>query len=458
MYLGIMMKHYYLFFISAVFAWLVLESCSQKKQVPVFTKDIAPIVFRNCSPCHRPGEAGSFSLLSYQDVKKKAKMFAFVTRERIMPPWPADPGYSTFLHQKSLSAEQIDLIQEWVEAGCPEGEAKDLPPVPDFDFEKSQDKPDLIVRMKDKVKIEGNNRDHFFVMKLPIEIPRDTFVSRIEFVPGNRKLIHHMNGHLLLYKANSKRDLNEGDWIVAQDSFDAGTIHEKLKLTQDDGSYPLLIPSVSNYLPGTSPISYPPGIGGYRLTRNSALYLNDVHYGGTPIDQEDSSYFKIFFTDKPPKRPLQEFQMGTLGISKIVPPLVIPPDSIKKFRTDLKVNQDISILTIVPHMHMIGDSYLAYVLKPDGDTIPLIRINKWDFNWQYFYTFPKMVKVPKGSIIHAEAIFDNRSENPNNPFSPPRLLSDKTGSMRTTDEMFQLIVTYLPYQPGDENIELKTAQ
>jgi hypothetical protein len=213
---------------------------------------------------------------------------------------------------------------------------------------------------------------------------------------------------------------------------------------------------VSNYLPGTFPVKYPKNIGGYYLTKQAAVYLNDVHYGATPIDQKDSSYFKIYFTDKPPRRPLKEFQMGTLGISKVVPPLVIPPDSIKKFHTDLRVNQDISVLTIVPHMHMTGVSYLAYALKPNGDTIPFIRIKKWDFKWQYFYTFPKMTRVPAGSVIHAEAIFDNTSSNPNNPFDPPRILSDKTGSMRTTDEMFQLIVTYLPYEKGDELIELKT--
>lgn len=431
--------------------------CGQEKGTPVFTKDIAPVIFEYCSPCHRPGEAGPFPLLSYKDVKKKAKMVAFVTRERIMPPWPADPEYSTFLHERYLKDEQIQLIQDWVKAGAPEGDPAMLPALPKFHDPDSEEKPDLVVPMRRRIPIEGNNRDHFYVMKLPFEVSHDTFISRIEFVPGNRKLIHHMNGHLLLYKSNGKKNIYDGEWFVPQDSFDAGTIHEKLKLAHDDGSYPMLVPSVSNYLPGTSPVVYPEGIGGYMLTRQAALYLNDVHYGGTPVDQTDSSYFKIYFTEHAPKRPLQEFQMGTLGISKPVPPLVIPPESVKKFRTDLRVNQDISILTIVPHMHMIGKSYLAYVLKPDGDTIPLIRIKRWDFKWQYFYTFPKMIKVPKGSVIHAEAVFDNRSSNPNNPFNPPRIISDKTGSMRTTDEMFQLIVTYLPYQEGDENIELRVA-
>jgi hypothetical protein len=116
---------------------------------------------------------------------------------------------------------------------------------------------------------------------------------------------------------------------------------------------------------------------------------------------------------------------------------------------------DISLLTVNPHMHLLGKSFWAYAVSLKGDTIPLIKINKWDFRWQYFYTFKKMVKIPKGATIHTVGVFDNTRENPNNPFSPPQLVSEREGSMRTSDEMFQFIVTYLPYMSGDENISLE---
>ena len=105
-------------------------------------------------------------------------------------------------------------------------------------------------------------------------------------------------------------------------------------------------------------------------------------------------------------------------------------------------------------MHLLGKQFLAYAITPNGDTIKLIKINKWDFRWQYFYTYNTMVKVPKGSTIHAEGVFDNTRHNPDNPFSPPRLIAEREGSMRTSDEMFQFIVTYLPYQEGDEHRSL----
>jgi hypothetical protein len=152
---------------------------------------------------------------------------------------------------------------------------------------------------------------------------------------------------------------------------------------------------------------------------------------------------------------LKEFQLGTLGVSKVEPDLIITPNTVKKVRSAYYVPESISILTVNPHMHLLGQSFKAYALSPSGDTIRLISIPKWDFNWQYFYTFRKMVKIPKGSTIVAEGVYDNTKANLNNPFSPPQLVRDRNGSMSATDEMFQFIVSYLPYQDGDEKVSLE---
>jgi hypothetical protein len=146
--------------------------------------------------------------------------------------------------------------------------------------------------------------------------------------------------------------------------------------------------------------------------------------------------------------------MGTLGISEIVPPLVIPPGEVRTFTTSTTLATDISVLTVNPHMHLLGKSYEAFAVRPDGEVVPLIRIPEWDFRWQYFYTFPRMVKLPRGTTIHAVGIFDNTVDNPNNPFNPPQTVIGTNGSMRVTDEMFQLIMTYVPYQAGDEELSL----
>jgi Copper type II ascorbate-dependent monooxygenase, C-terminal domain len=233
---------------------------------------------------------------------------------------------------------------------------------------------------------------------------------------------------------------------------------ERLGLPNDDGTYPVLKKSVVNYLPGVVAQVYPPGIGGFLLSRKGAFLLNDIHYGFSKYDVWDSSYINVFFAKTPPNRPTQEFQLGTLGIAPVEPDLVIQPNTIKKVWSRYTIPVDISVITINPHMHLLGKSFKAYALQPNGDTIRLINIPQWDFNWQYFYTFRKMVKIPKGSTIVAEGVYDNTTKNGSNPFNPPQVVQDRKGSMRSTDEMFQFIVTYVPYMPGDENISLETEQ
>jgi hypothetical protein len=134
--------------------------------------------------------------------------------------------------------------------------------------------------------------------------------------------------------------------------------------------------------------------------------------------------------------------------------LVIPANKVKKFTSEYKINQDLSVLTLNPHMHLIGKEFKAFAVLPVGDTIPLIKINDWNFRWQYFYTVPKMLFLPKGTLIKVEALFDNTPNNMDNPFNPPQIIMGRNGSMKTTDEMLQLIITYLPYQKGDEFIKL----
>jgi mono/diheme cytochrome c family protein len=423
---------------------------------PTFASDIAAIVHENCAPCHRPGEAGPFSLLTYPDVRRKASTVAAITASRTMPPWPADPSYSNFLGERHLSDEEIALIQQWVDNGAPEGDPARTPPLPDFVEGSIFGEPDLVVRMDEPLLLPGDNQERFMVVKLPYEIPGDTPVRAIEFVPDNRQLIHHMNGHIVQYD-ELKTDHLDGPYVVNRESVE--TLEETygvINLLNDDGSYPFLLRSVSNYLPGgVSAVVYPEGIGGWILKDRGAFLMRDVHFGPTPIDVEDSSYFNVFFMDEPPQRPTIETQLGTLGVSEIIPPLIIPPNEVQTFTTSTVVQEDISLLTITPHMHLLGKSFEAYAEAPDGGRIPLIRIPEWDFRWQYFYTFPKIVKIPAGSRITAIGVFDNTTNNPNNPFSPPREIIGTNGSMRSTDEMFQLIMTFLPYEPGDENISLE---
>jgi hypothetical protein len=437
---------------------LALVACNNHSKIPkegeaiLFAEHIAPIIYANCSKCHSQDGAAPFPLLSYHDIASKGKLVAYVTQKRIMPPWPADPTYTHFSNETYLSDEQIQLIQRWVSGNCLPGDTASLVQPENILKSLNLGKPDLIVRMPKPIQVSGNNTDLFMVVKVPFELAQDTFIKAIEFVPDKKQLVHHMNAHIIQFEPNKKSNLYSGEFAVNQDQTKSETIHKELNLLNDDGSYPLMTPSVCNYLPGSQFNSYPKEIGGYKIGKKNALYLNDMHYGPSPIDEIDSSYFKIYFAEKAPKRPVAEFQIGTLGLAPVVPKLIVPAREVKKFTIDFLVPADISILTIIPHMHLIGKTYLAYAIKPSGDTIRLIRINNWDFRWQYFYQPKTLLKIPRGSVIHVEGVFDNSANNLNNPFSPPRVITEKNGSMKTTDEMFQLIITYVPWKMGDEKI------
>jgi len=431
-------------------------SCKQKSDKQVnFATDIAPIIFKNCSGCHNPNGAGPFNLLGYNDALRRSKMIAAVTRSGFMPPWPADTNYAHFAGEKKLNAYEIALIQQWVQQGAKSGDTSNLK-LPETVLYNNNSKPDLVLSMPKPLKIKGDAKDRFLLMKIPYEISEDKYVKAIEFVPGQKKLVHHVNGQLLRYDYYKRKDVHRGEMVVNIDDFPTViSAYEKMELANDDGTYPVMKQSTVNYLPGVEGVEYGNGIGGFTMSRKGAYFFKDIHYGPATKDVEDVSKLNIWFSKEKPKRETLEMQLGTLGISTIEPPLVIPPNEIKTFKTQITITGDMSVLTINPHMHLLGKRFWAYAIKPDGDTIKMIRINKWDFRWQYFYTYKKMMYLPAGTTIYAFVEYDNTINNPLNPNHPPKTVEGHDGSMRTTDEMFQFIITYLPYQEGDENISLE---
>lgn len=434
-------------------------------QNPTFTEHIAPIVINHCVRCHRTGGGAPFALTSFEKVKNKAKTIAKVTAARIMPPWPADPNYAHYVGENFLSQSQINLIQRWVKNGCVEGSNssnsfKNIPT-----YESHLGNPDLVLSL-DTVLLHAGDLDRFFYTRISYNEPHPKYIRAIEFVPGQQKLLHHFNGHLINYEGPSAKNIQINPFKIEITPTNAVTSPRETKkvmeyqrsLLNEDGSIPERIHSVVNYLPGVKGVMYPDGIGTVPVSEKFTIVGNDVHYGPSSKTVVDGSKLNIFFTNTPPKRGTGELMLGTNGVSKIVPPLNIPPNKITKHVTQFTISEDISVLTVNPHLHLLGKKFIAYAVKPNGDTVKLIHIPKWNFKWQYFYTFKKMVHIPRGSTIFAVAEFDNTVGNPNNPHNPPQMVSERLeyggSSMRASDEMFQFILTYVGYLPGDENISL----
>jgi mono/diheme cytochrome c family protein len=427
------------------------------KDAPTYHQDIASIIQTHCVPCHRPGGGGPFPLEEYQQVKRKARTIAKVIASGFMPPWPADPQYTHFLNERVLNDSQKQMIEAWVKQGCPEGNPHDVKKTKVAAYGSALGKPDLVLELE-PVPLKGDRKDRFFLGKVCGTIPRDTWVRAIEFVPGAPGLVHHFNGHIINYtnrRANHERGLRLKE--VVSGSYDAS--FPELDLFNDDGSIPERIHSAVNYLPGMSGQMLPEGLGTLRLNRRFAIVGNDLHYGPAERDTIDRSRIHLFFSKTPPQRPVYELMLGTNGVAKPQPPLFIPAGKSTIHYCRFRVNQDISLISVNPHMHLLGKSFKAYALKPNGDTVRIISIPKWDFRWQYMYTFTQLQRVPVGSEIVVEAVFDNSAQNPNNPNHPPQDVAERLefggASMRASDEMLQCIINWTPYQKGDEQFSLE---
>ena len=434
-----------------IFIFGFAQSCLIEKE-EVYFESVKHIFELECSNCHFDDGPAPFALNDLPSIKRKLKTIEDVVSNDVMPPWPADPNYREFIGQKSLSIQDKKRLISWIDQGARSVEADNnwvarTPEAQSTDGDR--------YCMQEAIELKGDNQDKFRLARIPIELEKDTFIRAIRFLPGNNKLVHHMNGHWLNYEEDKKKDLFEGKTYVDSEKDTDLRLFLELGIPHDDGSFPTLTPSVVNYLPGMEALKYPKGIGGFKAYKKSSLLMQSIHYGPTAIDDQDLSCLEIEYADGPPERPIKELQMGTLGISPIEPEFILEPESKQRFTSKWKTDRDLSLLSIIPHMHLLGTTYKAYALSPEGKEIPLIKIDQWDFRWQYVYTFPKILKIPKGYTIIAEGEFDNTSSNPNQAFDPPRRIVEPNSlNMKTTDEMFQFIIMYIDHKPGDETISL----
>jgi hypothetical protein len=191
---------------------------------------------------------------------------------------------------------------------------------------------------------------------------------------------------------------------------------------------------------------------GIKLTAGADLIVQ-VHFPGSATGLTDQSALNLFFT--PTNQGIREVSISPL-LYHYPPslqngPLYIPAGATKTFQERFTVPQAGSIIAVAPHMHLIGRSIKSFGVTLAGDTIPLIDIPEWDFHWQGNYTFQHVQKMPAGTKVYANAVYDNTENNPFNPSSPPE---DVSGGEATTDEMMLVYFIYTAYQPGDENIVL----
>ena len=401
-----------------------------------FSEDISPIIYNNCTTCHRPNEIGAFlPLENYQDVYNNRSLITYVIGggddlrhgNPMMPPWPPDRQFSTLLDERYLEDEEIDLIVSWVESGAIQGDPTLEYPMPEFPEDSALGEPDLVFEMEESHFIEGNYEDDYRCFVFSLDNEEEIELSAIEFRPGNREAVHHA---IITYVPQGAADhLENLDNQYGYECYGGFNLNSTTDL-------------IGGYAPGLTSIEYPETIG--RTIPENSDILVQVHYAPLLTDQEDLSSINIFYKEEDIEREIEQYIFDYWEF-------VLPPNQVTTITRNLYIENDISMVNILPHCHLLGQSWEIYATTMQNDTIPIIRIPEWDFDWQSFYYPEYLLKIPGGSTLTATCTYDNTINNPDNPNNPPQWVYPGDG---TNDEMFFIPIEYLEYQPGDEDIYL----
>ena len=411
---------------------LCILSVKINAQAPTWNNKIGEIIYNNCSNCHHDGGIGPFELMSYTDAFDHASSIKYHTQDRHMPPWKADSDYRKFLGERKLSTDEIQSIADWVDSGSPLGTGTS--PTPPTIKQGSQLDVLDMSNTSPAYTVQKTTDDYrTFVMST--NHTSKQYINAIEFLPSNASIVHHI---ILYYDPTSySRNLDNLDPLPGYASNGTGAESPSAIL-------------IGLWTPGAG-IFYLPSNMGYELPVGADLVM-ELHYAPNSNAKTDSTTVNFKYSTQSPVRAIQtELVLYHFPPVLLQPSLIIPANTVKEFSQRVNIgNFDISLVGIFPHMHLIGKSYTVFANK-GVDTIPLIKIPDWDFHWQGFYTYQKLIKIPRLSYINGKAVYDNTPNNPHNPSNPPLTVS---AGENTKDEMMVCFIAYTAYQAGDENIIL----
>lgn len=391
-----------------------------------FARDIAPIVFANCSSCHRPGGSASFSLLTYPDVRGRAQAIAAATRNRRMPPWKPVPGYGEFAGARRLTDQQIATFQTWVDQGAPEGDPAALPPLPQSSSDWRLGQPDLVLTMDQPYELRAGGDDVYrhFVISIPGSAVR--YVKAWEFRPGNSRVVHHAT--MEIDRTGTSRHLDHQD---SEPGYEGLIAHSAMA---PDGYF-------LDWAPGHTPYTAPPGMAIPIEPGSDLVLMLHLRPDGRPETVQGSIGF--YFTDVPPARVPALLRLTRQDIE-------IPAGD-KSFvaTSSFRLPVPVEVFTVQPHAHYLARRIEGFATLPDGRVTWLIQINNWDFAWQDVYRYETPVSLPAGSTVTMRWTYDNTADNPLNPSRPPVRV---TYGQRTSDEMSELWFQVLPRNRAERDI------
>lgn len=419
------MKKHLLFFLSFIVSF---QSFSQ-----TWSDDIAQIFYDKCAKCHHATGVAPFELMTYSQVNTMASAIYDAVAQDKMPPWPPNDNYQQYAHSRSLSSLEKSTILNWLTSGTPEGNSANTPPPPVFNSGSVLGGGDLQVQIPNYISKATAQNDDYVCFVIPNGLTQSRIIKSIEIVPGNRSIVHHC----LVYVDGTNATITD---TIGGDCGSPSSSSATLLMGYTPGSSPMTLPS-------SGPLKL-----GMNMPSNASIVFA-MHYPAGSFGQLDST--KVIFHFYPP---------GETGVREISAAPVLsnwsfnlPPNQHTNvsavYPSSGGITGDASILSVFPHMHLLGESMKVYGLKPNLDTIPLIHVPHWDFHWQDFYFFKNLQHIPVGSKLKVDARYDNTDVNIHNPNSPPITVHP---GLNTSDEMCLVYAHFMAYVNGDENYDIES--
>jgi len=427
---------------------------------PTFSEHVAPILFKNCAVCHRPGDAAPFSVLTYATVKEYGGEIAEATRERYMPPWKPGPSDYPFVGDRRLTDAEIDTIQRWVKADMPQGDPKKLPPAPVFNDDWRLGKPDLIVKMSEAFTVPADGRDVYRNFVVPLNLTEDKWVKVVDYNPSAKPVVHHAIFTTDATGAARKLDADDpgpgfGGVMGASGLAGRNGLQDIIARARGNAAEVAPAPArgggpIGGWAPGGMARPLPDDLA-FLVPKGSDLVVS-THFHPNGQEMKEQSTFAVYFAKQPPSK-------GFAGIQ--LPPafgafsgLNIAPGNANFVITDsFVVPSAVRAFGAGAHAHYLGKDMLLTATFPNGTKKVLLHIPDWDLNWQGTYQFKDFIDLPAGTRLDVRISYDNSKANPHQPSDPPVRV---TFGEQSTNEMGSVGLIVVPGAPGSL-VTLKTA-
>ena len=396
---------------------------SLNSSTPTWSRDIAPILYKNCATCHHPGGGGPFSLLTYADARRWGPQILTVTQSRFMPPWLPEPGYGDFADVRRLGDQDRALLKRWVDDKMPQGDPAGAPAPPHYDETWLMGKPDLVLKVLRPFTLDSGGTDAFRNFILPYPLKQTEYVRAMEIRPGAPKVVHHAN--VVIDRTGSLRRQNPADWENGISG---------MELLVDSGNR---FDPDSHFLfwkPDSPALVEPAGMP-WRLDPGNDLILN-MHLKPSGKPETLDAEVGLYFTPDPPvKQPM------LLALERDDKLDIPAGDADFVVEDSLTLPVDVDVLGVYPHAHYLGHDMKGWAILPNGQKKWLVWIRDWDIDRQAVYRYKEPMMLPKGTVLHMRYSYDNSSSNVHNPHSPP--VRVRAGN-RSEDEMAHLWLQVLP--------------